>query len=154
MPLRIGAQQQFFAAKAHQVFSPDRLELHIDLPFGLTIIKIVQVHGFVYVPPETDKEEDETYQRARHCLVTLVGSQRVVVQPTEDRANLYRRAVITARVYLDRKIFGKPVGYTPKLSAVEGPVLEVGPYMGSLRQHDFPVSRVRRLIRSRPAVRT
>ena len=143
MPLAPEAVQSHFQAKTHRVVSPDRIEAQIELPFGVILNKLVQIHGFGFQPGQFS---DTEFDRARHCLVVLVGGRRLIVSPCDPVGDWFRRSPLVARVFLDQKVKNQPIGYTSNLAFSTESVVEAGPYMEWLRTKQFPIDHVNRTL--------
>lgn len=132
-----------FRARTIRVQTANRIEVDLDLDFGLRSKRNFLVDGLTLVDIPEDLRPD-----AKHCLVILVGGKNLVVRPdSRVRDKWHGIADLRAQVYLRGAVFGDPVGYiSGGVPESSGPVLEVGPYMRWLQTHDFNVEFVKEMI--------
>lgn len=146
-----------FPAKTLRVHAPVCLEIEgtgalelelaldalVDLDFGVQVRRTFRISD---VPLASASEETDAsvLDRAKHCLVVLVGGKNLVIRPDPSlRERWHLMPSIPARVYLRDRVLGKPVGYIESMAEAGGPALEVGPFMAWLAGEGFEVDLVR-----------
>lgn len=129
-----------FHARTLRVQSVARIEATIDLDFGVMIRRTIVLDGLT-LPRDMP---DDLRQRAKHCLVVLIGGKRLVIRPdarSRDRWNSMPE--IPSRVYLAERVCGKPIGFIETLPDANGSVLELAPYLTWLATQHFDVDLVK-----------
>lgn len=129
-----------FKARTVRVQTATRLEVELDLDFGVTLNRAFLLDGFSM----KDALEDER-ARAKHCLVILVGGKHLIIRPDPRcRPRWGRAGDLRACVYLRERVHGDPVGFIERgVEEAQGPVLEVSPYMRWLAERGFDVEDVK-----------
>lgn len=141
------ATTRLFAARTQRVQSVRRIEALVDLDFAVQIRRTFLLDA-LQLPPL----DEAMIARAKHCLVVLIGGKQLLVRPDPNtRWNWHLMPEILARVFLNERVFGRPVGYIELMPEAQGPVLEVAPYMNWLASQRFDVDLVRETLNWRPS---
>lgn len=136
-----------FAARTERILSPSQLEASVDLGFGIGLRRAIELEDFA--GPRV--QDVDLYDAARHCLILLAGSRRLILQPdprNRDRWSYMR--LIPARVYVIARFQGQPVGLIENFPGANGPVLEITPFMRWLGHANFDISLVKNTLRGPP----
>lgn len=128
--------ERLFPARVVRVHGVARIEVDIDLGFGVHVLRTFSIDGF----------DGRTVPRALassavHALVMLIGGKRVFVCPESTKADAR-----TASLYLRDPVRGTPVGYVADAPGAGGPILDVALFMNWLAEQSFDVQRVRGLV--------
>lgn len=140
--MQLSARQDLFHGVVRHVPSVNRLRVTIELPFDIAVTRIVTLEEVRH----TDFDSDDLRDRAQHCLIVLLGGKSVVVAPSPSGLDRWTSKPTLARVYLNERLYGQPVGFTPELPGCTRPVLEVSSFFNSLRAHGFQVGDVKQVI--------
>jgi len=129
-----------FRARTVRVQTANRIEVNLDLDFGLRLTKTFLLEGFSLQDVPEEKRSD-----AKHCLVILVGGKNLGVRPDPSaREKWHSLADLRARVYLRERVFESPVGFVESgVEEANGPVLEISPYMRWLAERGFDIEDVK-----------
>lgn len=129
-----------FPARVIRVQTTSRVEALLDLDFGVHVR-----HSFAIVDAAKLSPSDaELRDRARHCLVVLLGQKRVLLRPDPRyRERWHQMSEIPARVYLCERVRGNAIGYIEAGPEFARPVLEVGPYLTWLADQNFDIELVK-----------
>jgi hypothetical protein len=128
-----------FVAKTIRVHSIGLVEVSLDLDFGVRLNKLISVSGM-----SAASVPERLRSSAMHCLVVLLGGKRLIVQPDpECRLDWGRLRELEARLFLDERVFGSPVGLTTNLVGDGSENLDVSMYFESLRDTNFSVDAVK-----------
>lgn len=128
-------------AKVVRIQSVNLIELDVDLGFGVSVTRVFTLDGIRVSDVPRDKRRE-----AVHCLVVLLGGKSVFVQP-ENTLPTAR----FARVYLDERIHGSPVGLVQHAPGFDGPILDVSVFFEWLAGCDFSVREVKAILNGTPA---
>lgn len=132
-----------FHARTARVPSVYRVEAFVDLDFGVQLRQTFALDALDF----PIKLEPELFERAKHCLVVLIGGKRLIVRPDPGMREEWRLlAEIPARVYLCEKVYGKPIGYIEHMPEIGIPVLELSPFLSWLWTERFDVDLVREVM--------
>lgn len=130
----------YFPGIVQHVLTPNAVEIMLDLAFSVHTSRRFTLEEV----PLPDRSDETTWDRARHCLVVLLGGKRVVVQMSaRDCSNDSARNFIPARVYLDTRIDPQTVGYTPSVPGWHRPMLDVNTFFASIAVGGYRVATVR-----------
>lgn len=130
------AQSRMFPARVVRVHTVTRIEVDIDLGFGVHVNRQFTLDRFV----ARDVPRSEG-RNAVHALVLLIGGKRVFVCPDSTKSDAK-----TAIVYLREGIRGSPVGYIADAPGTGGPILDVAMFMNWLAEQNFNVELVRSVV--------
>lgn len=119
-----------------RVHSVSRIEVELDLGLGIRKRHVFALEDFHPNKIPTNSRSD-----ACHCLVTLLGGKRLLVQPENMKANARK-----ARLFLTEKIYGSPVGMVQHAPGIERPILDVSVFMDWLSGADFDIKSVREIL--------
>lgn len=122
-----------------RVHSHARVEVSLDLGFGVHLHRVFFVDGIRDGLVPSDKLSD-----AAHCMVVLLGGKRLLVQPENERPTCSY-----ARLYLNEKIYGNPVGFVQNVEKLERPILDVAVFFEHLSRNHFDLRLVYNAINSR-----
>ena len=131
-----------FRAKTVRVHSIGVVEVSLDLDFGVRVSKVLSIEGIrpLEIP-------EHLHSNAMHCLVVLLGGKKLLVQPNpDDREAWGRMPTIRARVFVDEKVHGNPIGLTTNIDGVDGDLLDVAPFCHDLCSSGFPVDGVKQVL--------
>ena len=103
------------------MLSSDKLEVRIDLGFGVFVDRHVLVAGL----PVPASLPLRCATQIKHCLIVLLGGRRLFIAPQADAYDN-----VSSRVFLAERVQGAPIGLTEGL--VQKPVLDVTPFLLSL----------------------
>lgn len=119
-----------------------------DLPFGINVTRVVSLEGVPNAHSYNAHEDSaQLLDRARHCLIVLLGGKNVAVVPAPGELDRWReRTNVRAQVYLNERIFGEPVGFTPAFPGFARPLLEVSTFYLWLKERGFTVSDVTKVM--------
>jgi len=144
MTRSLSVRQDLFSGTVRRIAGINRIEATIDLPFDIAITRPIVLED---VRVKDFPSDDLLRDRAQHCLIVLLGGKNIVVVPSSYEVDRWRSKPTTlARVYLNERIFGEPVGFTPKMPGYDKPLLEVSSFYTWLRAQDFRVSEVKNVI--------
>lgn len=142
-PLIRVSETRVFRASTVRVHSVNAVEASVDLDFGVTVRKV-----FIFAGVRVADIPQRLRKEALHCLVVLLGGKRLLVQPAEaEREQWGRRPEVHARVFLDARICGTPIGLTTGLPGLTGAFLEVTPFLRHLQEHEFDLQFVKNALR-------
>lgn len=123
-------------ARVVRVHNVNRIEFDLDLGFGVHIHRTFSLQGF---DPKSVQEAHR--QAAVHAVVVLVGGKSVFVEPENDRADCRE-----ARVYLNERIHGTPVGFVSNIPRLSRPILDISMFMSWLADRAFDIKLVHSVI--------
>lgn len=133
----LSAQQDVFRGVVRRIVSVNRIDITIDLPFGIAVTRTVTLED---VRSSDFPNDVELRDRAQHCLIVLLGGKNVAVVPAPNEVGNWRaKGTTVARVYRNEKVYGEPVGYTSSLPGFPQPLLEVSSFYTWLRERGFPM---------------
>lgn len=127
-----------------RVHCANRVEFDLNLGLGVHIVKTFTLSGF-----NPKLVTDQNRQNAVHALVILLGGKDVLLDLDSDRAD-----VRNARVYLNERIYGTPVGYVSNVPRLPRPILDVPVFMEWLAGYSFDVALVREVVQGARAPKT
>ena len=119
-----------------RVLSVNRLMVQLELGFGVFLAHTFVIDGVI---PARIPKKHRT--QALHCIVVLLGGKRVIVQPENDKPTC-----TFARVFLNEKIHGSPLGLVTNVDRLDRPILDVTPFFTHLAEHDFDVKFVHEVV--------
>lgn len=123
-------------ARVVRVHNANRIEFDLDLGFGVHIHRVFSLQGF------DQKQVPEAHRQAAvHAVVVLIGGKSVFVEPENDRADCRE-----ARVYLNERIHGTPIGFVSNIPRLARPILDVSMFMAWLSDHAFDIKLVHAVI--------
>jgi hypothetical protein len=126
-----------------RVLSANRLDVMLDLDFGFTLRRVFRLKGF-----DSHGLGREAYDAAKHCLITLAGSKKLIVRPEPStRRDWHTMTVIPANVYLPVRLDTKPIGFVEDMPDAHGAALDLGTHMKWLGTRGFEVQLVRDMLR-------
>lgn len=122
-------------AQVKRVLSASELLVALELNWGIQLWRTVGIEGF-----DTVSLSYAEQSAAKHCLIVLAGNRKLWIHPVESSPT----EVLKAHIYVLHELATRPVGWT--LGLVDGDTagLELGPYLESLRSHEFDVQCVLR----------
>ena len=120
-----------------RVHNLSRIECCLDLGFGVSLNHSFSMLGF-----DPKLVPDEQRREAVHALVVLIGGKNVLLEPESDKPN-----VKSARIYLNERVYGTPVGYVANVPKLPRPILDVAMFMEWLSGVGFDAKRAREVIR-------
>jgi hypothetical protein len=123
-------------AKVHKIHSVNRVEVILDLGFGVQKRHVFKLEG---VNPRRDIPPNKRTP-ATNCLVRLLGGKRVLVQPESESPD-----ASVARIYFMEKIYGNPIGMVQHVPSIDRPILDVTLFLLSLAPRGFQVDEVRQV---------
>jgi hypothetical protein len=122
-----------------RVHGVNRVEIDLYLGFGIKLSKLFELDGV------SASSVPVSYKSAAvHCLVVLLGGKRVLVQPENEKPTCK-----LARVFLNERIYGSPVGLVTNVDHLDHPILDVTPFFCYLAEHGFDVRRVHEVLNRR-----
>ena len=134
--------------RTKQIVSPSVVEVSLDLGFGVFLAKEVSISGFTL--DRTVQRGTDEWLQAKRAAIVLMGSKRLIVAPdAPDREKWGKRPTLIARVFLNERIHGRPVGYT-EAGLVRNPELELGPFMAWLQVRGWKLSDVKAALNGAP----
>lgn len=127
---------RLFPARVVRVHGMARIEVDVDLGFGVHVNRTFALDGFDARSIPRDRASS-----AVHALVVLIGGKRVFVCPESTKTDAK-----VASIYLRDPVRGTPVGYVSDAPGVGGPILDVSMFMNWLAEQGFNVDRVRGVV--------
>ena len=128
--------ENLLPARVIRVHGVNRVELDIDLGFGVRLSRVFSLDG---VDPKTIP--DGFASKAVHALVVLVGGKSVYIKPEHTRQDARRGSI-----YLNERIHGTPVGYVADVPGLPRPILDVATFLNWIAAQEFDVSLVREIV--------
>lgn len=128
--------EKLLAARVVRVHSANKVELDVDLGFGVRIVRAFTLEGL-----DNRTVPDELATRAVHALVVLVGGKDVLIRPESMKPEARR-----AGVYLNTRIFGTPVGFVADVPGLPRPILDVAAFLNWIAAQDFDIALVRDVV--------
>lgn len=129
-------------ARVVRVHGVNRVELDIDLGFGVRVVRTFTIEGINH-----DTVPRELLKFAVHALVVLIGGKKVMVQPESELPDAR-----LASVYLCERLHGHPVGYVADIPGLPQPILDVAMFFGWLSERSFEIRLVREVVNGRRRV--
>lgn len=121
-------RRKWFDAKTAYIASPSVIDITVRLGFGVVTTRRFSISGLIPIPPESEAE-------AKHCLVVLCGGKDLLIETDTELYGDRLYATILAPAVDPPKQF---------THVVDGNVfVDVGPYMSSLADVNFPIDMVR-----------
>jgi hypothetical protein len=136
--------EKLLPARVMRVYSANRVELDIDLGFGVRVARSFHLDG---IDPKTIP--DAAARDAVHALVVLIGGKQVLVRPEHTRSDARR-----ASVYLNERIFGTPVGFVGEAPGLPRAILDVAVFFNWIAAQSFNVALVREVVHGKKATTT
>lgn len=134
--------QRFFRGRTLKIHDANRVEILVELPFDICLRKTFELAALGFDAGQLD---EEAYSKAQHALVVMIGGKRVVVEPTIAlREHWGQRQDLPARIYLDERIHGRPIGLTNGI--LRDAVLEVSPFFSWIAEQSFDLGAVKRAL--------
>jgi hypothetical protein len=131
-----------FRAKTVRVHSIGVVEVSLDLDFGVRVTKVLSIEGM-----RPSEIPEHLHSNAMHCLVVLLGGKRLLIQPDPvEREGWGRIPSVRARVFVDEKVHGTPVGLTTNIADATGDLLDVAPFCHDLCGSGFRVDAVKQVL--------
>lgn len=128
--------EKLLPAKVVRVHSASRVELDVDLGFGVHISRTFQIEGI------DQKAIPEAHiSAAVHALVVLVGGKSVLLNPESTKPDARRGSV-----YLNERLHGTPVGFVGDVPGLPRPILDVAMFFNWIAAQSFDVSLVRDVV--------
>lgn len=136
------SDQRFFRGRTLKIHSVNRVEIMVELPFDICLRKIFTLDQLGF---DVEQLDDDDFGKAQHALVVLLGGKKVIVEPElSQREHWGHRPSLAARVYLDERVHGRPVGLTNGILSES--VLEVSPFFSWVAEQGFDLSAVKRVL--------
>lgn len=123
-------------ARVARVLSVSRVELDVDLGFGVHVTRTFSVEG---IDPKAVRDDEAT--KAVHALVVLIGGKNVLIAPETRRSDARR-----ASLYLNERLRGTPVGLVAEAPGLTRSVLDVAVFFNWIAERSFDVSLVREVV--------
>lgn len=140
--MTISTDQRFFRGRTLKIHSVSRVDVLVEMPFDLFVCKTFTLDALGF---DDSAFDDDTYSDAQHALVVLLGGKRVIVEPDiSQRAHWGHLRTITARIYLDARVHGAPVGLTKGI--LSNPVLEISPFFSWVAENKFNMGTMKRVL--------
>lgn len=132
---------QLLTARVVRVHSASRVELDIDLGFGVRLVRVFALEGVdARQIPESQASE------AVHALVVLIGGKQVLVRPEHRKSDARR-----ASVFLNERVFGTPVGFVADVPGLPRPILDVAMFFNWIAARAFDIGLVREVVHGKKA---
>lgn len=128
-PFRVDSVRYGTTVRVHSV---NRIEVNMDLGFGVHISRLFTLDCVVSSDIDHSRKHD-----AVRCLVVLLGGKKVIVQPENEKPTC-----TFARIFLNEKIYGSPIGLVTNVAKLDRPILDVTPFFLHLAENDFDVQLV------------
>jgi len=127
---------RLFLGRTAWIHTPSCIEVELELGFGVVIRRPMLLEGVSAqdIPARLRSE-------AKHCLVTLLGGKRVVVQTDPEQ----RGPNLVGRIFLNEKVKGTPQGMMIPYG-FESPLLEVSTFYCWLATTGYDISRVKEVL--------
>lgn len=123
-------------ARVVRVHSASRVELDVDLGFGVRISRTFQIDGI-----DSKAIPADQVSAAVHALVVLVGGKSVLLSPEHTKPDARRGSV-----YLNERLHGTPVGFVGDVPGLSKPILDVAMFFNWIAAQSFDVGLVREVV--------
>ena len=128
--------EKLLPARVLRVHSAGRIELDVELGFGVRISRVFSLDGV-----DTKSISEGSVSDAVHALVVLVGGKSVFLCPEHTRADARRGSI-----YLNERIHGTPVGFVAEVPGLPRPILDVAIFFNWIAAQSFDISLVREVV--------
>jgi hypothetical protein len=133
---------RLYNARTVRVYSHDSIVADIDLGFG------AHVHRRVFIAGVPARVQMGVKNEAYHCLVVLLGGKNLLLEVSATPSD----QPFCAKVYLDERVHGSPVGMTCPSGATVSPDnlrLDVGAYYVWLGQRGYDLGVLKETLNGR-----
>jgi len=134
--------EKLLPARVQRVHGANRVELDVDLGFGVHISRAFLLEG---IDPKSIPEH--LVSKAIHALVVLVGGKSVFICPEHTRSDARR-----ASIYLNERIHGTPVGFVADVPRLPRPILDVATFFNWIAAQLFDVALVREVVHGKKSM--
>lgn len=126
--------EKLLPARTVRIHGLSRVELDVELPFGAHLHRTFNI-------TDMNKVSEPLRTRAVHALVVLIGGKKILLLPEHTREDAR-----SARIFLNERLHGSPVGIVQHVERLVRPVLDVAMFMGWLAEREFDIRLVREVV--------